>query len=149
MRARDLMISPPFVVTPDEPVSRAAAMMHDYGVGAIPVVDRRVTMHPVGIITDRDIVVRCAARGHAPSCPVRAHMTPRPLAFVTPGDDVEEVMDLMRDKQVRRVLVVDGGRLVGIVALADVVRHEGPRDPLGTEKVLYRISKPRKPAAFA
>lgn len=149
MRARDLMISPPFVVTPDEPVSRAAAMMHDYGVGAIPVVDHRVTMHPVGIITDRDIVIRCTARGHATSCPVRAHMSPAPLASVAPGDDVEEVMDTMRERQVRRVMVVDGGRLVGIVALADVARHEGPRDPLGTEKVLYRISKPRHPAAVA
>jgi CBS domain-containing protein len=148
MRARDLMTSPPFVVTPDEPVSRAAAMMRDYGVGALPVVDYRVTMHPVGIITDRDIAVRCASQGHEPWCPVGEHMTPGPLASVSPTADVSVVMGVMRRDRVRRVLVVDGSRLVGIVALADVARREGPRDPVGTEQVLDSISEPEHEAAL-
>jgi len=148
MRARDLMASPPFVVTPDEPVSRAAAMMRDYGVGALPVVDHRVTMHPVGILTDRDIAVRCVSHGHEPWCPVGEHMTPGPLASVSPSADVHRVMEVMRHERVRRVVVIDSSRLVGIIALADVARHEGPRDPAATEKVLYCISEPEHEAAL-
>jgi CBS domain-containing protein len=148
MRARDLMTSPPFVVTPDEPVSRAAAMMRDYGVGALPVVDHLVTMHPVGILTGRDIAVRCASHGHQPWCSVGEHMSPGPLSSVSPTADVSVVKRVMRRDRVRRVLVVDSSRLVGIVALADVARHEGPRNPVGTEQVLYSISKREREAAL-
>jgi CBS domain-containing protein len=148
MRARDLMTSTPFVVTPGEPVSRAAAMMRDYGVGALPVVDHLGTMHPVGILTDRDLAVRCMSHGHEPWCPVGEHMTPGPLAAVSPTADVDRVMEVMRHHRVRRVVVVDGDRLVGIVGLADVARHEGPRDPVGTEQVLYCVSEPEREAAL-
>ena len=142
MRARNLMGSPPLVVVPGDPLSRAAAVMRDHDLGAVPVVDDPASMQPVGILTDRDIAVRCVAGGHERWCTVGDHMTPAPLAVVGPAADVDEVMALMRERRIRRVLVVEDGRLVGVVAMADVARGEGPRDPVGTEKLLFRISEP-------
>jgi len=142
MRARDLMSSPPLVVVPGDPLSRAATLMRDHDLGAVPVVDDPASMHPVGILTDRDIAVRCVAGGHEGWCTVGGHMTPAPLAAVGPSADVDEVMALMRERRIRRVMVVEDGRLLGVVAMADVARGEGPRDPVATEKLLFRISEP-------
>lgn len=147
MRARDLMSAPPRMVLPGDPLSRAAAVMRDHDLGAVPVVDDPASMHPVGILTDRDIAVRCVAGGHERWCTVGDHMTCPPLASVAPAADVDEVMALMRDRRIRRVMVVEEGRLVGIVAMADVARGEGPRDPIGTEKTLFRISEPARAGA--
>jgi CBS domain-containing protein len=142
MRARDLMGSPPLVVVPGDPLSRAAAVMRDHDLGAVPVVDDPASMHPVGILTDRDIAVRCVAGGHEGGCTVGDHMTRPPLTLLGPAADVDDVMARMRERRIRRVMVIEGGRLVGVVAMADVARGEGPRDPLGTEKLLFRISEP-------
>ena len=147
MRARDLMSAPPRVVVPGDPLGRAAAVMRDHDLGAVPVVDDPASMRPVGILTDRDIAVRCVAGGHERGCTVGAHMTCPPLAAVDPSADVDEVMALMRDCRIRRVMVVEDGRLAGIVAMADVAREEGPRDPAATEKTLFRISQPARAVA--
>ena len=142
MNARDLMTPNPRVVTPDAPVRRAAEIMRDHDVGAVPVVDDPARMRLRGVITDRDVAVRCAAAGHAPACAVAAHMTAAPLDSVSPGADVRDVMELMMDARVRRLMVTEDGRLVGVISQADLARRAGPVEPVAVEKVLERISEP-------
>lgn len=155
MKARDIMTASPEAVTPDEPISRAARLMRDLNVGAVPVVEDRSTMHLVGVLTDRDLAMRHLAEGHTEDCPVRHAMTKReePKQFYTvrPEDTIEYVMELMAEHQVRRIPVVgdDDRRLVGIIALADIAREVGPRDPAEVVKLLEEISEPatdRRPA---
>jgi CBS domain-containing protein len=141
MNARDIMTADPFCVTPADTVRRAADVMRELDVGAVPVVDE--ILNPVlrGIITDRDITVRCVAEGHAPTCQVGDHMTPMPLQAVPPETDVADVIRLMETAQVRRIPVVNpDGTLAGIIAQADLALKLGPRYPGTIEELLERIS---------
>jgi CBS domain-containing protein len=106
-------------VRPDDTLQHAASLMQAADVGPLPVCDGdRV----VGIITDRDITVRAVAAGKDPSrTPVRDAMTPD-VVSVHADDDIDEVIELMRQHGIRRLPVIDGGRLLGIVALADLAR---------------------------
>jgi CBS domain-containing protein len=143
MNALELMTPRPHVVTPGDPLTRAARIMRDHDVGAVPVVDGRASMRPVGIITDRDVVLRHVALGHHGDGTCLGTMTPRPLVCVRPHDGVDKVMRAMELHRVRRVLVVDGdGRLVGIVAQADLLRGEGRAGPVRVERVLERSLEP-------
>ena len=76
-------------------------------------------------------------------------MTAGPLDTVSPAADVHAVMELMKEDRVRRVLVTEGERLVGVIAQADLARREGPVEPVEVEKVLERISEPAHAAARA
>lgn len=142
MRARDLMTHDPYVVVPEEPVCRAAEIMREQDVGVVPVVDNLTRMHLRGVITDRDIAIRCVAHMYGPDTPVERYMTTAHLTTVHPSDSVERVMRCMRDQQVRRVMVVDGRRLVGVISQADLLLHEGRREPIMVEQVLERVSEP-------
>lgn len=84
----------------------------------------------LGVITDRDIVVRGVARGHGGNAKVHEHMTRDALVTVSPDASVEEIGEKMRRHQVRRLPVVDRyGDVVGVVAQADLALTVGPRDP--------------------
>ena len=143
MKARDLMTPRPHFVLPGEPVLRAAELMRDHDIGAVPVVDGPDGMILVGVITDRDLAVRHVAASHHHDCPVSEHMTTDPLVTVGPRADVDDVMKKMRNYKVRRVMVTDGdGALLGVIAQADLVREEGDDHPRRVEKVLEEISEP-------
>lgn len=143
MKARDLMTPRPYVVLPDEPVLRAAEIMRDHDVGAVPVVDGRDSMVLLGVITDRDLAVRHVAAAHHHDCPVREHMTADFLVTVKPGAGAGEVMEQMKENKVRRVMVTDAdGILHGVIAQADLLRLEGDEHPRRVEKVLEAISEP-------
>ena len=144
MQAKDLMTPDPQVVTPREPLAHAAEIMRDLDVGAVPVVEDRAGMRLCGVITDRDIAVRHVAAAHGHRCRVGDHMTNAPLDTVHPEDSATEVMRRMRQDRVRRIMVADfDGRLRGIIALADVARHEGQELPVFTSEVLASVSEPR------
>ncbi|HEY8470760.1 MAG TPA: CBS domain-containing protein, partial [Longimicrobiales bacterium] len=124
MKARDIMTSDLKVVTPNDPVSRAAEIMRDANVGIIPVVEDTSSMRLRGVITDRDIAVRHVAERHTQECRVGDHMTSDRIDTVRPDTDVDEVVRLMERDQIRRIPVVDEGqRLVGIIAQADLARE--------------------------
>jgi CBS domain-containing protein len=143
MKARDLMTADPFVVTPKDSVKRAAELMRNIRVGCLPVVDDPERPILRGIITDRDITVRCVSAGHVPGCTVERHMTAKPLQTVDPDDDVSEVVVKMESGQLRRIPVVnDDEILIGIIAQADLATKLGPTEPLMVEAVLQRISTP-------
>jgi CBS domain-containing protein len=98
-------------------LNEVAAMMRDGDMGAVPVVEHSKL---VGIITDRDIVVRAIANGSSPEATVSEVMT-RELFTVSPDDYVFQAIRLMGDKQVRRIPVISSdGELKGIIAMADV-----------------------------
>mgnify|MGYP001550965382 CR=1 FL=1 len=149
MKARDIMTSNPSVITQREPVSRAAEIMRDLDVGIVPVVDDPSSMRLLGVITDRDIAVRCVAKKHGSSCTVGDHMTSAHLDTVRPDDDISAVITLMEREQVRRIPVVsDDNRLTGVIAQADLATKVGPNDPQKVEEVLQRVSAAHKvPAA--
>jgi CBS domain-containing protein len=143
VKARDIMTPNPAVVTPDAPIARAAEIMRDLDVGIVPVVDDTSRMRLEGVLTDRDIAVRCVAQRHDAKCLVRDHMTARNVDTVTPEADVTQVIAKMEQDRVRRIPVVDEAkRLVGIIAQADLAVKLGPREPLEVEHMLERVSEP-------
>ena len=145
MKARDIMTSDPHVITQRESLSRAAEIMRDLDVGIVPVVDDPSSMRLLGVITDRDIAVRCVAKKHGSACTVGDHMTSARLDTVHPDDDVDTVIALMEREQVRRIPVVsEDNRLAGVIAQADLATKLGPKDSQKIEEVLQRVSAPHK-----
>ncbi len=140
MKVKDIMTADPVSVTPETPLREAARMMKQHNVGIIPVVERQGSARLVGVITDRDIAVRCVAEGHDSSkCPVREAMTTG-VATAREDDDVDSVMSLMGSEQVRRIPIVDErGGLVGIVAQADIVRQADDEEL--AEETVEKISR--------
>jgi CBS domain-containing protein len=104
---------------PNATVADAAKVMAQEDVGPVPIVeDGRL----VGIVTDRDIVVRVVAEGRDPNATTVREIASTELVTVSPDDDLDEALNLLAQRQVRRLPVVEGDRLIGIVAQADVAR---------------------------
>jgi len=111
-----IMRKPVMIITPDTSVHAAAVLMAQFRVGALPVCDAG---SPVGIVTDRDIVVRWATKAVCDS-PVAQIMT-RSVATCSADQTVEQAAYLMSDLQIRRLVVLDAGqRIVGILTLGDI-----------------------------
>jgi CBS domain-containing protein len=129
MKAKDVMHRAFSVVLPSDRISYAAELMH-YDVDAcLPVVRDRLKPVLVGIITARDIAVRCVARCHALTCVVGDHMTPMPLVMAMPDDDLATLLHRMEDSEIRRVPVVDAdGALVGVIREIDLGHTLHDRD---------------------
>jgi CBS domain-containing protein len=109
-------------VTPDEPASAAARMLYRYNIGAVPVCSEDGRLR--GIVTDRDIVLRCVAADSDPArTPIREIMS-KSVTTVSPTDDVRDAAHRMADAQVRRLPVVEGGRLVGMLSLGDMAKTQ-------------------------
>lgn len=141
MKARDIMTPHPLTVAPGDPVWKAAEIMRYEDIGGVPVVSGAGRL--VGLITDRDITVRCVARRHDHECPVRAHMTPAPLQTVHPDADIGEIVQEMEAAEVRRIPVVDDqGRLIGIVAERDIAMKLAAAEALPLRKKIKAASRP-------
>ena len=135
-RIREIMTSNPSTVEPDKTVVDAARIMKQEDAGVVPVTENgRLT----GMVTDRDIAIRVVAEGRDPqSTPVR-EVASKDLVTVDPQQDLDEALRLMAQHQVRRLPVVEeDGRLVGVVAQADVARHG---DDTKTGQVVQEISE--------
>ena len=130
LTARDIMTAHPSVITPEETVARAAQLMRDRRVGILPVINELVHRQLVGILTDRDILVRCFASGHGGGCLVRDHMTADRLEWVHPNDELSAVVAHMKFCQLRRMLVVDEKHgVVGIISVPDLARRLEVTEP--------------------
>jgi CBS domain-containing protein len=133
---RDLMTQSPRTVDTAGSAVDAARLMRDEDVGLIPIVE---SDRLVGTITDRDIAVRLVAEGKSPEKTRVADIASRELVTIDPDQDVEEAMRLMAKHQVRRLPVVEeDGKLVGIVAQADIAKHVSAAQ---TGDVVEKISK--------
>jgi CBS domain-containing protein len=140
MRISEIMTADVQTVTPDTDLMTVARYMKDLDVGVIPVVEGQQL---VGLITDRDIVIRAIATGKQPKeSQVREHMSPSPTT-VAPNDDVTRAAEIMAREQIRRLPVVEGGKLVGIVSIGDVA-VDARKDTL-TGDALEQISEPSRP----
>ena len=117
LKCREIMTTNVRTASPETTLRDVGGMMRDGDMGAVPIVNDGKL---VGIVTDRDIVVRGVAEGKTPDSTVEEVMTTE-LFTVSPDDFVFEAIRLMGDKQVRRMPVVDDdGKLAGIIAMADV-----------------------------
>lgn len=118
--AREIMTADPEFVREGDTLVDAARKMAEFGVGALPVCgdDGRLT----GMVTDRDIVVSCIARGGDPTTATAGSLTTGAPVTVGADDPVEEALATMSSNQVRRLPVVDGHDLVGMLSQADVAR---------------------------
>jgi CBS domain-containing protein len=125
---RDIMTCNPVAVGPETPVREVAARMRDEDIGAVLVCagDRLR-----GLVTDRDLTVRILAEGGDVGARTVAEACSSELVTVAPDDDVDRAVQLMRGKALRRLPVVDDGRVVGIVALGDVTLEYDPESTLG------------------
>lgn len=138
MKVKDLMTPQPVVCRPEDTASQAATLMKQEDCGAIPVVSKDGKL--VGIVTDRDIVIRAVAAGKDPkSTPVSAVMSADPITL-SPDADADDAEKLMADRQVRRLPVVEDGHLVGIVVTAHLARRGNVKD-LG--ETIKGISEPK------
>lgn len=104
-----------------EPVIAAARLLKRMNLGALPVTDDSGRLR--GILTDRDIVLRCVASGSDPRTLEVREIMSRGVVTASPAAEVSEAARLMRGDQVRRLPVVEGGRLVGMLSLADMARR--------------------------
>ena len=147
---REIMTEAPAAVTRDTPLAEVAQLMRDLDVGVIPVVDDVDSYRLEGVITDRDIAVRAVARGENVKRAKAGDFMSRAVSTVRPNATIRDVFTVMKRERVRRVPVVeDDGKLVGIVAQADLAVDYAELRPdreLEVEEVLERISEPGRPA---
>jgi CBS domain-containing protein len=124
----DIMTSAPVTVEPQASVTAVAQIMRDQDLGAVLVTDGDELR---GLVTDRDLVVRALAEGGDPEQTTVVHACSDDLVTVTPEDDVDHAIELMREHAVRRIPVVESGHPVGIVALGDLAMERDPESALG------------------
>ena len=133
---RDAMTTNPRGVETSTPIAEAAKLMKNEDVGPLPVLEGGKL---VGMVTDRDIVIRVVAEGKDPQSTTVGEVASRDLITVDPQQDLDEALRLMAQHQVRRLPVVEeDGRLVGILAQADVARVG---DDSQTGQVVQEISE--------
>lgn len=125
----DVMTKNPSTLPYSSTVRQAAEEMRRTAVGAIVV---EADGKPCGIVTDRDIVVRCVAGGGNCDEMSLGSICTQELSTLSPRDSVDQAVQLMRNKAIRRIPVVeDGGRVVGIVSLGDLAQNRDPQSVLG------------------
>jgi CBS domain-containing protein len=120
-RARDIMHLGAECVTEGDTLAAAAKKMRDLGVGSLPICGADDRLH--GIITDRDIVVRCVAEDGDPAQMRTGDLAQGTLFWVDAAADVEQVLREMEDHQVKRLPVIENHRLVGVITEADLARN--------------------------
>ena len=122
MKLREIMTRQVVRINPEESVSVAARMLEHYNVGALPVCDGHGQV--CGLVTDRDLVTRCIASGRNPvATPVRDVMT-RNVISAREDMDVAVAAHLMGREQIRRLVVIENGKLCGMVSLGDLANRE-------------------------
>jgi CBS domain-containing protein len=120
MLVSELMSNNLITISPDEPASLAARLLYRHNIGSVPVCSEDGKLK--GVVTDRDIVLRCVAAENDPeTTPVREIMT-RGLVTINPNADVREAAQKMAEAQVRRLPVVEAGKLVGYLSIGDLAK---------------------------
>ena len=116
MKVRQVMTTDIFSINKGEEIAKAAEIMRSVDIGALPIHDGKKI---VGMVTDRDIVIRNVARRHGPNIPCEEVMTPK-IISCSPDTSIDEAANIMAEHQIRRLPVIENGILVGIVSLGDL-----------------------------
>lgn len=140
MKVKDIMTKNVAYINPDSNLVEAAQLMQKHNVGSVPVCD---SSGVIGIVTDRDIVVRNIAHGNNPQNSAVKDVMTSSVTTATPDMDVDDVSRIMAQNQIRRIPVVENNKLVGMVALGDVAAD--PRFDTEASEALTEISRPAKP----
>jgi CBS domain-containing protein len=127
-RISELMTPNPVTVPAPASILEAARAMRDSDIGTVVVLDNGKVY---GIVTDRDIVVRAVAQGHDLATTRLRDICSHDLTTLAPTDTVEHAVQVMRDKAIRRLPVVENGKPVGIVSLGDLAVEKDPDSALG------------------
>ncbi|HMI83471.1 MAG TPA: CBS domain-containing protein [Polyangiaceae bacterium] len=128
-QVRELMSEQPIKLSSSSPIIEAARRMRAANVGSIILEENG---RPCGIVTDRDIAIRAVADGRDPQTTPLSEISSKDLTAVSPDDDVERAVQIMREKAIRRVLVVDSrNQAVGILSLGDLALERDSRSVLG------------------
>lgn len=124
--ARDIMTPAPKCVGENETLVDAARLMASLDVGALPICgeDKRLK----GMVTDRDIVVKCLAEGGDPATTKAGELGEGKPVTIGADDDISEALDTMKEHQIRRLPVIDGHDLVGIISQADIALSLSPQE---------------------
>lgn len=137
MELRDIMTKHVHVVSPATTIREVARQMRDLDTGILPVVDEQAV---IGLVTDRDIVVRALADGKDADDAVTTAMTGAVVCMYE-DDDIEEAAQVMEEKQIRRLIVLNRNQeLAGIISLADLTREVGDEELSG--EILKNVSEP-------
>lgn len=136
MQVQEVMTSNPTTCSPDATIVDVAKLMAQEDVGPVPIVDDENRL--MGIVTDRDIVVRVVATESDPKTMTASEIATSDLVTISPDEDLDRALQLLAEQKVRRLPVVEEDRLVGIVAQADVAR-EAENDKTG--EVVQEISE--------
>lgn len=137
MKCSEVMTRNPRTCEPTDTVQQAAQLMKSEDVGPIPIASKDGNLE--GIITDRDIVLKVVAEGRDPKTTKLSEVMTTDIVTCAPDGDIEDTLNLMEDHQVRRIPVVEGNRLVGIISQADVAtKLESPEK---TAEMVEEISK--------
>jgi CBS domain-containing protein len=124
---REVMTAKPLALQEGTTLVEAARAMRNHDVGDVVLLDDdQVT----GIVTDRDMTIRAVAEGMDPNTTVLAQIASKELATVSPDATVDEAVDIMRSRAVRRLPVVEDGRVIGILSLGDLAVERAPDSPL-------------------
>jgi CBS domain-containing protein len=123
----DVMTRNPIALPETAPALEAARKMRDAGIGDVVMLNGNVV---AGIVTDRDIVVRCVAEGRDPRSTTLGEIASRELTTMAPGDKISTAVRLMRERAIRRLLVVKDGRPVGIFTIGDLAVQDDPDSAL-------------------
>jgi CBS domain-containing protein len=139
-KVKEIMTRNPVCCTPQDNVTDVARLMKREDVGSLPVVEDRKSGKLNGIVTDRDLVLKVLAEGRDPnSIEVEAVMTRTPVTCGS-DDDIQDCLHAMEQHQIRRMPIVDGsGKIVGIIAQADVATRGG--EPEKTAQLVEEISE--------
>jgi len=121
LTAKDVMSSPVLSIDSDKPVFEAAKMMKQKKIGTLMVT---LKSKPIGILTEKDVVVRLVAMGNDPKKIKVGQIMTAPLMVATADSDLNEIAKKMADRGVRRVPIVSKGKIVGIITERDILRNE-------------------------
>ena len=138
MNVKDIMTREVEVVHPDDPIKEAAQRMRDRDIGFLPVCDGD---RLVGVVTDRDLILRGLAEGTDPGTNIGRDLMTSPVVYCFDDQDVKEATKLMEDHQIRRVAVLrrENKRLVGVLSLGDIARSSTKKV---SGEVLESVSEP-------
>ena len=138
---RDIMSRPPITAKENETVAGVSKLMGKHDIGCVIIVDK--AGNPAGIITERDIVQRVAARNILPSELSVVQTMSKPVASISPGATVNDAAKFMNHRKIRRLAVIDEGKLVGILTMKDILQVTPAIIDLASEKSRAGLESPR------
>lgn len=145
MKARDLMTSDPTTCRPSDNLKAVISVMRKEDCGMVPITEGNGEQRVTGVATDRDIALALGDRDEKPSAVRVSEVMTTKIVSCEPDAEVHEVSRKMQEAQVRRILIVEGGRLLGVISTADLARAstQSSKDRVGNEieKVMEKVSE--------